>query len=156
MGRADPLCPGTSDVDLLSDRQCVVDFDAKIANRALDFAVAQNELNRSQIPGPPIDERRFRSPQRMRPKEAWVQSDSGNPVRYQSRVLPGRDGHPATAVADQERFPRLLPSGLEGAGVEYVSSWTIRVVGNRAALTLLAAIDPKRSYDRGQSYRPAA
>jgi len=42
----------------------------------------------------------------------------------------------------------IAPSArLEGAGIEYVGSWTIRVVGNRAALTLLPAIDPTRTFD---------
>ena len=129
MGRADPLCPGTSDVDLLGDR---VDFDAKIANRALDFAVAQYKLNRSQIPGPPIDERRFRSPQRMRPKEAWVQSDSGNPVRYQSRVLPGRDGHPATGWPTKRGSPGFFPAALKEQAL------------NTSALGLFVSLETER------------
>jgi hypothetical protein len=40
-GRACLLCPGASDVDLLSDGQSVVDLDAEIAHGALDLGVPQ-------------------------------------------------------------------------------------------------------------------
>jgi hypothetical protein len=40
-GRADPPCPVASYVDLLGYRQSIIDLDAEVTNRALDFVVAQ-------------------------------------------------------------------------------------------------------------------
>jgi hypothetical protein len=45
LGRACPLCPGNSDVHLLSDRQGVVDLDPEITYRALDLGVAEQQLH---------------------------------------------------------------------------------------------------------------
>jgi hypothetical protein len=38
MGRACPLCPVRSDVDLFGNSERVIDLDAKIADRAFDLA----------------------------------------------------------------------------------------------------------------------
>jgi hypothetical protein len=54
--RAGPLCPGSSDVHLLGDSECVIDLDPEIADRALDLPVAQQELHRPEIAGSPVDE----------------------------------------------------------------------------------------------------
>jgi hypothetical protein len=40
-GRAQQLCPGTSDLDFLRDLNGVVNLDAKISNGAFDLCVAQ-------------------------------------------------------------------------------------------------------------------
>ena len=40
-GRARPLCPDTSDVDLFGNCERVIDLDSEIANRALDFGMAK-------------------------------------------------------------------------------------------------------------------
>ena len=47
MGRACPLCPGDSDINLFGDRECVVNLDAEIADRAFDFGVAEQKLHSS-------------------------------------------------------------------------------------------------------------
>jgi hypothetical protein len=41
MGRGRQLCPGTSDVDFLSDLKRVVVFDTEIANGAFDLRVTK-------------------------------------------------------------------------------------------------------------------
>jgi hypothetical protein len=41
LGRARQLRPGTSDLDFLSDLDCIINLDAKISNRTLDPRVAQ-------------------------------------------------------------------------------------------------------------------
>jgi hypothetical protein len=41
--------PYFSDVDLLGYGKRIIDFDAQITDRTLDFRVAQQELNRSKI-----------------------------------------------------------------------------------------------------------
>jgi hypothetical protein len=40
-GRAGPLCPGSSDVNLLGYGKTVIDLDAKIPHRTFDFFYAQ-------------------------------------------------------------------------------------------------------------------
>ena len=39
-GRACPLCPGISDVHLLGDSECVVDFDSEVTDSALDLPMS--------------------------------------------------------------------------------------------------------------------
>jgi hypothetical protein len=41
--------PHFSDVDLLGYGKRIIDFDSQIADRTLDFRVAQQQLNRSKI-----------------------------------------------------------------------------------------------------------
>jgi hypothetical protein len=41
LGRAAPFCPVASHVDLLGDRQGVVDLDTEVAHRAFDLGMAQ-------------------------------------------------------------------------------------------------------------------
>jgi hypothetical protein len=44
-GRARQLCPGTSDVNLFSYRKGIVDLDAEVTHGALDFRVAEQDLD---------------------------------------------------------------------------------------------------------------
>ena len=46
LGRACPLCPGISDVDLFRYRKCVIDLNAEVSDGAFDFCVTQQELYR--------------------------------------------------------------------------------------------------------------
>ena len=60
MGRACPLCPGTSDVNLFCYCQSIIHFDAEISGRAFDFGVAGQRLygssqgNDLQTTGPEV------------------------------------------------------------------------------------------------------
>jgi hypothetical protein len=56
-GEARQLRPGTSDLDLLGNLNGIVDFDAKISNRALDLRVAQQELDGTPVAGSSVDQR---------------------------------------------------------------------------------------------------
>ena len=49
------------DVDLLRNRQRVVDFDPKISGRAFDLAMPQEKLNSTEISSSAIDQSRFGS-----------------------------------------------------------------------------------------------
>jgi hypothetical protein len=60
-GRARPLCPGISDINLFRYCQSIVYFDAKIPDRAFDFGMAKS--------GTTVDQRGLCSPERMRPKK---------------------------------------------------------------------------------------
>lgn len=63
LGRACPLCPGISDVDLFSYREGIIDLDAEVSDGAFDFGVAKQELHGAQVAGSTIDQRRLCSPQ---------------------------------------------------------------------------------------------
>ena len=58
-GRACLLCPGASNVNLFRYGEGIVDFNAEVANGALDFGVAEQELHGSQITSAPVDQGRF-------------------------------------------------------------------------------------------------
>ena len=45
MGRASPLCPGISDVDLFRYREGIINLNAEIPDGALDLGVAEQQLN---------------------------------------------------------------------------------------------------------------
>jgi hypothetical protein len=63
LGRACPLCPGGSDVDLFSYGKGIVDLDAEVSNRALDLGMAEEKLHRSEVACAPVDEGRLGSPE---------------------------------------------------------------------------------------------
>jgi hypothetical protein len=42
---------------------CIIDFDAEIADRAFDLGMPQQELDSPEIAGPSIDQGRFRASQ---------------------------------------------------------------------------------------------
>ncbi len=63
MGRDCPLCPNTLDVNLFSNFEVVVDFDAEISDRAFNLGMPKKQLDRSQVAGPLVDHRCFGSPQ---------------------------------------------------------------------------------------------
>jgi hypothetical protein len=64
VGRACPLCPGSSDVDLLRDGEGVVDLDPKVSDCAFDLRMAKQELNRAQIARPAVYQRRLGATER--------------------------------------------------------------------------------------------
>ena len=68
LGRACPLCPGISDVNLFSYRKRVIDLNAEISDRALDFGVAQQDLDGPEIAGAFVYQRRLGPAQRMGPE----------------------------------------------------------------------------------------
>jgi len=85
-GGQSPLCPGTSDLNLLRYRERVIDLNAQISDGALDLCVAEQELDGPKIAGAPIDQRRLRSPEGMGTEKPRFKSDTGNPFRDKPRV----------------------------------------------------------------------
>ena len=61
VGRACPLCPGDSDVNLFRYAKRIIDFDAEVPDCAFDLGVAQEQLHRAQIACTAVDEGRFGS-----------------------------------------------------------------------------------------------
>ena len=68
-GRAFPLCPGSSDVDLFRYREGIIHLYAKVSDGAFDLGMAEQELHSPQIASSPVDQRRLCSPKRMRAEE---------------------------------------------------------------------------------------
>jgi len=60
MGRACPLCPESSDVNLFRYREPVVDLNSQISNSTLDFGMAEQELHGSQVTCAAVDYPRAR------------------------------------------------------------------------------------------------
>jgi hypothetical protein len=54
-GRGRQLCPGISDVNFLGNLDGIVDLNTEIADGALNFGVAEQELNRTQISGSAVN-----------------------------------------------------------------------------------------------------
>jgi hypothetical protein len=62
-GQSATALPRYSDVNLLGDREGVIDLDAEVSDRALHLGVPEEQLNRAEVPGSPIDQGRLGSPQ---------------------------------------------------------------------------------------------
>lgn len=73
-GRACPLCPISSDVDLFCYCKRIVDFNSQVPDGAFDFGVPQKQLYSSQITSAPIDEGRLRPAERMGPEQVRIQA----------------------------------------------------------------------------------
>ena len=58
-GRACPLCPCSSDINLFRDCEGVIHFDAEIPNGAFDLGMSEQKLDRPEIASPPVDQGRF-------------------------------------------------------------------------------------------------
>ena len=89
-GRACPLCPGTSDINLFCYRESIIHLDPKVSNRALYFGVTEQELDRTKIPGAAIDQRCLRPPQRVGAVNARIETDVRDPFGDEPGILPGR------------------------------------------------------------------
>jgi hypothetical protein len=61
MGRACPLCPGDSDLDLLRDREGIIDRDAQVSDGAFNLGMAKQKLHGAQVASTSVDEGRFGS-----------------------------------------------------------------------------------------------
>ena len=105
MGRACPLCPGISDINLFRYRQGVIDLDAEIPHRAFDLGMPEQELDGPEVSRPPIDQRRFCASKRMRPKQPRVQPDASDPLRYEPRILTRSHASVGTTTASEQELP---------------------------------------------------
>jgi hypothetical protein len=52
-GRACPLCPGISDINLFRYRQSILHLDAEISDGTFDLGVAKQKMNRPEIASAP-------------------------------------------------------------------------------------------------------
>ena len=88
-GGARRLCPGSSDIDLFSYGESIIDFDAEIPDSALALGVAQQQLDGTQITGSTVDECCLGPPERMGAEEVWIKADRRDPPRDQPSILSG-------------------------------------------------------------------
>ena len=58
-GRACPLCPGNSDINLFRYCEGIIGFDAEISDRAFDLCMSEQKLDGPEIASPPIDQGSF-------------------------------------------------------------------------------------------------
>src|ERR1700677_3405049 len=101
LGRACPLCPRNSDVNLFSYREAIIYFHAEISDVAFDFGVAQQKLNGPQVAGSTVNQRRLCPSQRMCAKKLWVEPDAGDPSGKEPCVLPCRHAPADVTPADE-------------------------------------------------------
>jgi hypothetical protein len=81
-GQSTSALPPSSDINLLSDGKCIINFNAEVTNRTFDFRVTQEQLDGPEITRSAINEGRFSSAQRMGAKKARIQSDAFDPPGY--------------------------------------------------------------------------
>jgi hypothetical protein len=113
LGRACPLCPGISDIDLFRYRQGLIDLDAEITDSALDLCMSEQKLDSPEIAGAPVDQRSLRASQRVRPKQSRVQSNAADPF---GDHWPQQEGGAADPVGQRraiklDALPRISDSG---------------------------------------------
>ena len=111
-GRACPLCPGISDINLFRYCKGVIDLDAEIPNRAFDLGMPQQELDSPEIARPPIDERRFCPSQRVCPEESRVQSNAADPLGDEAGILAGCHAAARPALAGKQELAGPLAGGF--------------------------------------------
>jgi hypothetical protein len=88
-GRACPLCPGDSDINLFRYGEGIIDLDSEVSDGAFDLGVAKQKLHGSQVACPAVDQRCFCPSKGVGAKEVWVQPDTGDPPGDQACVLSG-------------------------------------------------------------------
>ena len=98
-------------LSLLRDLQRVVDLDAEVSDNTLKFAVTQEKLDGPEIPGAPIDQRRFGTPQRMSAVGSRIQSNRRHPRPDDSGILPRRKMRRLRNAARKYELLRLQMSG---------------------------------------------
>ncbi len=99
---------GRLDVDLLRNFDRVIDLDAEVSDCAFDLGMPKQELDSSQISHSPVDEHRFRPPQRVCAELRRVETDAGYPLQHQSRILP-RYSPPLSPRPTKRNWPGLRP-----------------------------------------------
>src|SRR5665647_1232 len=112
MGRACPLCPGISDINLFRYCQGVIDLNAEIPGRAFDLGVPEQALDSPQVARPPIDQGSFCASQRMRPEQPRVQPDAADPLGNEPRILAGGHAVSGTATTRKQELAGPLVGGL--------------------------------------------
>jgi hypothetical protein len=72
--------------------------------------VAKEQLNRPEVSGPPVDQGRLGSTQRMSAEQRRVKTDAGDPLRQQAGILAGGEATTLAATATKEEVAGSLLS----------------------------------------------
>jgi hypothetical protein len=62
-GRACPLCPGISNINLFRYRQSIIHLDSEISDGTFDLGVAKQKLDSPEIASAPVNQGRFSASQ---------------------------------------------------------------------------------------------
>jgi len=87
-GRAFPLYPGTSDLNLFGSFKRIVYFNTGISYCAFDLGVPEQQLYRSKIAGTLVDQGRFGASDRMGAIDGLIKPNRCKPLTKQSGILP--------------------------------------------------------------------
>ena len=60
------------------------------ARDIINLRMPEQKLDRSEVPGAPVDQHCLGPPQRVRAELAQIETDAGDPVLYKPSLLPGR------------------------------------------------------------------
>jgi hypothetical protein len=147
MGRACPLCPGISDVNLFRYCQGIVYLNAKISDRAFDLGVPKQKLDGPEIARTSVDQGSFCTSQRMRSEQPWVQPNAANPLGNQAGIL--ARSHAAfgtTTTCKQEvagplvRKFQVIIDRLAGLFAQFKSDWpSCLLLSDRCAVRRVSA-----------------
>ena len=72
------LCPCSSDVNLLSYGEGIIDFNTEIPDSALDLRMSQQQLHGTLVAGSTVDQRRFGASKGVRAEETRVEANRCN------------------------------------------------------------------------------
>jgi len=89
--RPPPVLKWFSDFGLLRHLQRIIDLDAEVSDRALQLGMTEQQVNRPEILGSPVDQCRLGPAHRVGSVIAGVQSDASDPGFHDPRILPCRN-----------------------------------------------------------------
>ena len=112
MGRACPLCPGISDINLFRYCKGIIDFDAEISDGAFDLCMSEQKLNCPEIASSPVDQGGLRTSQRVRPKQPRVQPNAADPLGNEPRILAGGHARVRSVTTREQKLPGPFVGGL--------------------------------------------
>jgi hypothetical protein len=111
MGRACPLCPNASNLDLLSNGERIIDFDAEIPDGTFHFRVAKQKLDGTQVAGATVDQRCLRAAERVSAEDVWIACERVS-VRGNVFDLDRNDIAPSQLAIDCEIEHRQIAGSL--------------------------------------------
>jgi len=96
-----------SDISLLGHLQRIVDFDAQVAHRAFDLAVTEQQLDGSQVLGPPVGQGGFGARHGVRSTRRRIEAQACDPAAHDAGVLERSNVLDGAASSGEERIGRL-------------------------------------------------
>ena len=112
-GGRGPGDPTGLHLSLFGDLQRVVDLDSEVSDGALEFGVTEQELNRPEIPGPPVDQRRLGASHRMSAVGRLIKPNRARPGMNDPGILPSRKVRRRRHAARKEKLLRLQVGGRD-------------------------------------------